>query len=188
MNKVRRSIVGTVVKGGGAVSLGSIPAVWSKPIVESVILPAHAQTTSCARLITLDQLSISCGDSTVDEISSFFIDESGPCPLLETYPDGAGVEGLITARVRFTGQIYELIVSLGRLDDTGSIDSSVGYEAHILGDNACPDPDPVQNETGDVAFEVQGSAGGRYNVTAVASTDLSTSTVSITNILITPVE
>lgn len=42
----RRRILKRLVAGGGIVATGRImPDDWHKPVVESVILPAHAQTT-----------------------------------------------------------------------------------------------------------------------------------------------
>jgi hypothetical protein len=45
----RRSTLKSLLLGGGAVTLGSLPAQWVKPVVDTVALPAHAQTTTPAR-------------------------------------------------------------------------------------------------------------------------------------------
>ncbi len=46
----RRKLLKTIVAGGGVVLAGkTIPKSWSRPVVDSVMLPAHAQTsTACA--------------------------------------------------------------------------------------------------------------------------------------------
>ena len=42
----RRKVLKTIAAGGGAVALGkSLPEQWSKPVVDSVLVPAHAQAT-----------------------------------------------------------------------------------------------------------------------------------------------
>ncbi len=42
----RRKLLKSIAAGTGAVAAGSaIPTKWSKPLVDSVVLPAHAQTT-----------------------------------------------------------------------------------------------------------------------------------------------
>ena len=64
-DKSRRSLLKTISVGG--VATISVPAKWSKPAVESVILPAHAQTTlgnaltaaECPAVVDSDKVSIS---------------------------------------------------------------------------------------------------------------------------------
>ncbi len=45
MQTKRRDLLKALTIGGGAVATTQVPSTWSKPVVESVILPAHAQTT-----------------------------------------------------------------------------------------------------------------------------------------------
>lgn len=43
----RRKLLKTIAAGGGAVVAGkSLPGSWSRPVVDSVMLPAHAQTST----------------------------------------------------------------------------------------------------------------------------------------------
>jgi len=52
-NENRRKLLKTIVTGSGAVVAGNaLPEGWAKPVVDSVILPAHAETT-CASTLTL---------------------------------------------------------------------------------------------------------------------------------------
>ncbi|MCP4007879.1 MAG: twin-arginine translocation signal domain-containing protein, partial [Proteobacteria bacterium] len=45
-NDSRRKLLKTIAAGSGAVVAGkSLPESWSKPVIDSVILPAHAATT-----------------------------------------------------------------------------------------------------------------------------------------------
>ena len=48
MNKTesRRKLLKSITAGAGAIAAGkSIPESWSRPLVQSVILPAHAATS-----------------------------------------------------------------------------------------------------------------------------------------------
>lgn len=48
-NKSRRKLLRTIAAGSGAVIAGkSLPESWSRPVVDSVMLPAHAETTGGA--------------------------------------------------------------------------------------------------------------------------------------------
>lgn len=45
-NKARRRLLKGIVAGGGTIAAGaSLPERWTRPVVEAVSLPAHAQTT-----------------------------------------------------------------------------------------------------------------------------------------------
>lgn len=45
-NSKRRSLLKSIAAGSGAIVAGkSLPESWSKPVVDAVILPAHAETT-----------------------------------------------------------------------------------------------------------------------------------------------
>lgn len=45
-NKSRRKLLKSIAAGSGAVIAGkSLPESWSKPVVDSVLLPVHAQTS-----------------------------------------------------------------------------------------------------------------------------------------------
>ena len=51
MRKSRRRLIQGLVAGGVVVTAKSVPYKWSRPVVEAVMLPAHAQTSG--QLITL---------------------------------------------------------------------------------------------------------------------------------------
>lgn len=61
MKDKRRELLKALTLGGGAVTVANLPANWTKPVVNSVMLPAHAQTTSpstCSLL--LDGCTLTC--------------------------------------------------------------------------------------------------------------------------------
>ncbi|MGA8258776.1 MAG: hypothetical protein WB783_01030 [Arenicellales bacterium] len=45
MKSHRRRLLKALTLGGGAVTVSKLPASWSKPVTESVMLPVHAQTS-----------------------------------------------------------------------------------------------------------------------------------------------
>jgi hypothetical protein len=46
----RRNLIKALTIGGGAVTAAKFPTVWTAPVIESVTLPAHAQTTGVTTL------------------------------------------------------------------------------------------------------------------------------------------
>ena len=76
-NESRRKLLKTIAAGSGAIVAGkSLPGSWSKPVVDSVILPAHAQTSPAPPappvsgltgiFITTEQITADSGGSSVD--------------------------------------------------------------------------------------------------------------------------
>lgn len=54
MENDRRRLLKALTLGGGAVTITKLPATWSKPVLESVMLPAHAQTSGvCSVVVSL---------------------------------------------------------------------------------------------------------------------------------------
>ena len=48
----RRKLLKTIAAGSGAIVAGkSLPESWSRPVVDSVMLPAHAQTSPATPVI-----------------------------------------------------------------------------------------------------------------------------------------
>jgi len=78
-NESRRKLLKSIAAGSGAIVAGkSLPESWSRPIVDSVLLPAHA-TTSQATLVIAGATRV-CGDS--DFITEYYIDHNGAVPVL----------------------------------------------------------------------------------------------------------
>jgi len=62
LNDSRRKVLKSITAGSGAVVAGkSLPESWSRPIVDSVMLPLHAATSGCNFTMTLT-LSNTTGD------------------------------------------------------------------------------------------------------------------------------
>ena len=67
----RRKLVKTVALGGAATAITKmVPDQWTRPVIESVLLPAHAQTTGCviqSFSVTVDET----GDSGAGSLGTF---------------------------------------------------------------------------------------------------------------------
>jgi hypothetical protein len=69
--KARRELLKATVIGSGAVIAGkSLPESWSRPVVDSVMLPAHAQTsaTGVGGAVILSLLVVDADDSILDSL------------------------------------------------------------------------------------------------------------------------
>ncbi len=88
----RRKALKSIAAGTGAVVAGkSLPESWAKPIVDSVILPAHAlisdpaltsSPSECNDELTITEEIHSCSDSQTNEIAHY-IDDSEECPVVK---------------------------------------------------------------------------------------------------------
>jgi hypothetical protein len=59
----RRELLKTLTAGGGAlVASALLPDEWTSPVVQSGVLPAHAQSTFCPTIFIKDILSCEIGD------------------------------------------------------------------------------------------------------------------------------
>jgi hypothetical protein len=75
-DKARRKLLKTIVSGGGVIVAGkSLPESWTKPVVDSVMLPAHAETspaepTPCTPCLVAETYcagrSSGAGDGSID--------------------------------------------------------------------------------------------------------------------------
>ncbi len=84
----RRKILKSVVAGSGAVIAGkSLPENWSKPIVNSVLLPAHA-STSAANYSGSASAQNDYGDESLFQICIQCNGSDCSAQVLENFPDG----------------------------------------------------------------------------------------------------
>ena len=69
-NKGRRKLLKSIAAGSGAVIAGkSLPESWSKPVVDSVILPVHAQTsppTPCTPCLVAANYCVGGGNGSIE--------------------------------------------------------------------------------------------------------------------------
>ena len=86
-NLGRRKIVKSLIAGGGVIGAASTVDKWAKPVVSSLTLPAHAQTTEVdadplGNFFILDRLIVTNSNNTFDEMLA---DESMSEELLEFF-------------------------------------------------------------------------------------------------------
>lgn len=58
----RRKALKTALAGGAVVTAGSVPAKWVAPVVEAVVLPAHAQTSTAESSSDAEDETLSCNN------------------------------------------------------------------------------------------------------------------------------
>jgi len=64
-NESRRKLLKSIAAGSGAIVAGkSLPESWSRPVVDSVMLPAHAQTSISVCSCLLSNLAVNAGANT----------------------------------------------------------------------------------------------------------------------------
>ena len=95
-NENRRKLLKSIAAGSGAVIAGkSLPESWSKPVVDSVMLPAHAQTSPSP---------------------------CTPCLVAATYCEGSGTGTGITVDVAIDGTVTVTHPSMTNSPQTDTVD------------------------------------------------------------------
>ena len=114
----RRKLLKSIAAGSGAIVAGkSLPESWSKPVVDSVILPAHAQTSPGAEPTTFTQTITQTIELTEPTVLSFDFD------IGSFIPTGAG-----TVTVTAFADLGNYLSAPGQdnIDASENIDVSVG--------------------------------------------------------------
>lgn len=77
--------------GSGAVLAAAertLPHYWTRPVVNHVLLPAHAQLSEaggeCDLPLTIGDSALSCGAPPATTVLTFYIDDGGDCPAVAT--------------------------------------------------------------------------------------------------------
>lgn len=83
----RRTLIKSIVAGSGAALAGnSLPESWAKPIVDLVMLPAHAQTTGGGESgsLYIPGFLLNCSDSSssANHENTYQVDDTGEFPVL----------------------------------------------------------------------------------------------------------
>jgi len=95
MKNNRRKLLKALTLGGGAVTITKLPTTWSKPVLESVMLPAHAQTSGlCVLQVHISLKGTFEGGSSYqlfDSSTCYFSDgNAGPVEFTTPYDLGPG--------------------------------------------------------------------------------------------------
>jgi len=95
-NEKRRKLLKSIAAGSGAVIAGkSMPEGWTKPVVDSVLLPVHAQTS------ILDQASVTWIDQSEGPEDEIFLNVDGQGNYSMTTSNSGGV--IADTLVQFDG-------------------------------------------------------------------------------------
>ncbi len=117
--KGRRRLLKTLGAGGGIVLAGkSLPTEWARPVVETVLLPSHAQTSTLTS--GSSDASIECGLQLVEIITDPSVVEQGDSFLLEV--------------------VYDIIDDCTCLNLTHEIETFLGSPVTTLTRNNIPGP------------------------------------------------
>ncbi|MDZ7842412.1 MAG: hypothetical protein U5R46_16560 [Gammaproteobacteria bacterium] len=173
----------TLLKGIGL----SLPAVWGTPVVQSVVLPAHAQTSTdnptseinssgCPDLI-IPGTSISCPVMVSGSVGTQFrVDENGECPI-------------VTEAIDFELTPPEDVLQVEVEQNGSSFFNNVGISVRTNDERASRNTTdcgltPNSMGTSPYTFNFQGSSGNPWQAEFTLS--IANSTVSLSDILLTP--
>ena len=110
MKSDRRKLLKAITLGGGAVTAWKVPADWSRPVVESVTLPAHAQTTDEDNGPGLPNILTTGGILFTDDTSGFRIPEALDSLARPAYAQVPGFQFSLCLRVDRTARTFDAFV------------------------------------------------------------------------------
>ncbi len=143
----RRKLLKSILAGGGVAVAGrGLPEQWTKPVVDAVLLPAHAQTTcggitSYAGGVILSTTSVEVNNSPVEKLLDLVV----PRALAQPAPTTATAElciqcngdGTVDVRVLFTVD-FDGEVTLTPYFTGNNI--PLGQVRTLTQQNTCPEP------------------------------------------------
>ena len=169
-NKARRRILKTLVTGGSALTASKVtPDQWIKPVVESVIIPSHAQTTGGAGNpngnfaangavvdgLVPDNSQLLANQDISDELLEFFMPsaQASNCPSNATCQAdfGAEVQNSSMFICVFGGQF-------GSFDAISSIPIS-GSQLQIMGSESLGDFNILSGQFNGRGWDIEMSNG-----------------------------
>lgn len=166
-----------------------IPSKWTKPIVDSVLLPAHAQT-STTECLTRASLSVSIPQPkcVVDGStkSSFRIVDDDPCKPRAEWSQSNNKSERITISSWYgelrggTETAYQVRITAAQ---AGIFDD--GFARVIVFPNSCTVSYATSSLSESYSFPIAGSSGQLFQATGSVTASLSG--ISVGDILLTPI-
>ena len=184
----RRKLLKSLAAGSGAIIAGkSLPESWSKPIVKSVVLPAHAETSPavaecpsvCADL-TINGFTLTCGDTAIplEYLLYSLVDDACGCaelrgPVISSSNPSVASNQILIDRQLDAGSG---VVSIGVLTPGGS---------RIAIDSTCPNVSSLSRNTGPTIVSLPSNTTYRvlFSIIGDGINDL----IIITDMAISPV-
>jgi len=150
----------------------TLPVAWSVPVIQAVLVPAHAQLSTCA-VLSIAGISLSCpADAPAQTATLYQVDDTGPCPVLITLAGSFGVSPTMGLQVETSMSVG--FVYIGVRHNVGG----------TLVNQGCP-IDDTSDQPLYFFFAAQSGATWRadYNI----STDAGLSTLTLSTISLSPV-
>ncbi len=187
MNKNKRNLVRSIALGGAATI--TIPKQWAKPIVDSIILPAHAQTTVdqaalaedlCPTTFSLPDINLSC-PVVVSEYYVYTISASADaCPVLNS-------SGPFSSLPFDRNEPSDTVLYVSLRTDGEDMSVKIGNPAFVQNSRNirgyCEENYLDQNTSGSFPI-LEDSSGGIWNISFDVSYSNQTS-LSVTNMVLT---
>lgn len=158
-----------LVAGGGTViaGLNALPGKWSRPVIESVVLPAHAATsTVCELPQTIPGRTVTCADDAVNADMYYMIRTApDPCEFEVLSNTGAPTSPYISVLWATQLGAGSDVISLS-VDSRDTNDSSIGLRTIQLN---CTDNE-ISLDNGSFPVDAEDENGDRYELTGSLST------------------
>lgn len=140
----RRTALKKILAGGGVAAAGSLPAKWTKPVVDAVVLPAHAVASGPTHFRdTVTPLSNDIVDASPSSLNRVIDTLIPTAYAAETYGPAAdngppefsldlcidvpdGQHFTVTAEVSDEGDPFDHLTASGTLGNTAPFSSSCG--------------------------------------------------------------
>lgn len=162
--KRRKAVKNILMAGGSAITAGQLSsAEWTKPVIESVVLPAHAATSTIGFSIS-DPVSLSyicTSDDVIIDITGYInqpiaginvrleLSWSGPNPTMNTPPnttinvvtDANGNYASLTNNIGYGVDYAEVIASLPDFPDAGTDTDDIDISSNPASPYYCALPE-----------------------------------------------
>ena len=161
-DKSRRQLLKVTAVGGTTVGLEVVPAIWTKPVVNSVNLPAHATTTiSCGSATAIDVTPAPDGGNLTDGIDVTF--DCVSCEVNAVNDsDAASADSIIFMEVDNPGQAAPNSPADWDADSLGGTNWSVSdFDGNGPGDGNASDDNFESRTYSLIATRISGLCAGQ---------------------------
>ena len=175
----RRKLLKSIAAGGGAVVAGkSLPESWTKPVVDSVLLPVHAATTDDTQAasgtntcvsISIPGAALTCAQKEANFSEIYWVDDTGECPVLKTGKPQSPAEGIAAS--------YATVGEGGMSLGVAKLGTNA-YDVDVL--QLCIDPAPNSTTPFQIPFKtLSGADWGASGSVSRTATSVSYSNIAL---------